>query len=77
MINWNVRNRKDFINLLAALAEDYRENRGDWESQDLETFLSQIADYARDREAYLEQHGQEMTDWHFISKVFQAAREYE
>jgi hypothetical protein len=45
MINWNVRNRKDFINLLAALAEDYRENRGDWESQDLGTFLSQIADY--------------------------------
>lgn len=75
-----IQTKKDFVNFLRALKNDYLENLSSWENKDIETFLEAMACWVEDMDGfYINQRLQvpEKPDWKVFADILMGGKLYE
>ncbi|AWA31532.1 hypothetical protein HYN48_14420 [Flavobacterium magnum] len=77
----NIRTRQDFIVFLNELLLEYRANGPEWENNNLENFLSALADCAEGIDGFYAntqpQMNAEEASWKIFADILMSARIYE
>jgi hypothetical protein len=73
-----VKSRADFIRFVKHLNENYAGYRGEWENDNLESFLYGLAEFAQDMEGYYKNMGEdvdvEVVTWRMTAQMLLAAK---
>ncbi|MEO2075974.1 MAG: hypothetical protein ABGX20_11450 [Bacillus sp. (in: firmicutes)] len=67
-----VRSKKDFIQFINLLKQDYLDNERDWENTGIDTFLDAMEAWVSDTDLLLEE-----AKWSAFAKIFYAGSRYE
>ena len=77
----NIKTKDDFENFMSMLIKDLKENRADWENNELEPFLDGIRRFTGVLDNYYINSGIEadtsIPTWKMLAEVFLAAKVYE
>jgi|UPI000592CD50 hypothetical protein len=75
-----IRSRRDFIQFLNYLNDDYRENNSEWENKDLQSFLAGLSGFSMDMTGYYcdleEKVDVESISWRMVAEMLLAAKVY-
>ena len=75
-----IQTKKDFINFLRALKNDYVENLSSWENKDIEAFLEAMASWVEDMDGFYINQGlavPEKPDWKVFADILMGGKLYE
>lgn len=76
-----IQSKQDFEYFLECFVEDYRQNREDWENQDLLSYLEGLNGFINDMTGYYENRSQgkniEDLSWRTVAEILIAASVYE
>lgn len=75
-----IQTKKDFINFLRALKNDYVKNLSSWENKDIETFLEAMASWVEDMDGFYINQGlpvPEKPDWKVFADILMGGKLYE
>jgi hypothetical protein len=79
--NFEVVNRKSFIEFIELLHEDFLKNTSTWENKNLSSFLEALVSYAEDIQEYYDNTGQKINadqpSWQVFADIFKGATMYE
>ena len=77
----NIKTKDDFENFMSMLIKDLKENRTDWENNELEPFLDGIRRFTGVLDNYYNNAGIEadtsIPTWKMFAEMFLAAKVYE
>jgi hypothetical protein len=75
-----VKSRSEFVRFVEFLNTDLRENRDEWENNNLESFLSGLSGFANDMDGFYRNMGEivdiEQLSWRMAAQMLLAARVY-
>lgn len=66
----NIKTKKDFLDFISTLINDYIDNKDSWENNNIITFLNGLRGYLHDSQ-------NNNIDWKTIAQSFLAAKVYE
>lgn len=75
-----IRSQQDFILFVKALAEDFKQNKDQWENQNISAYLDTIGAWVADMEGYFTNIGQlppQNPNWRLFGQILLAAKFYE
>ena len=75
-----IQTKKDFINFLRALKDDYLKNSSSWENKDIENFLEAMASWVEDMDGFYINQGlpvPEKPDWKVFADILIGGKLYE
>lgn len=75
-----IQTKKDFINFLRALKNDYVENLSSWENKDIEAFLEAMASWVEDMDGFYINQGlpvPEKPNWKVFADILMGGKLYE
>ena len=75
-----VKTKEDFIDFVSLLVTDYRNNPGEWENKDLESFLGALQSWVEDMEGYYINNRIPLPsniNWNIFADILLGARIYE
>jgi hypothetical protein len=75
-----IQSRADFARFVQALLQDWQCRPGDWENQDLGSYLEAVAAWAADMEGHYKNRGEglpEQPTWKMMGQILLAAQVYE
>lgn len=75
-----IQTKKDFINFLRDLKNDYVENLSSWENKDVKTFLEAMAAWVEDMDGFYINQGlpvPEKPDWKVFADILMGGKLYE
>ena len=79
--NFNVTDRKTFIEFLDLLRKDFISNPENWENKTLPEFLEALSSYAEDIQGYYDNmklnKNADIPDWSIFADIFKGAKIYE
>ena len=79
--NYQVSDRKSFIEFIKLLNEDFIKNPAQWENNTLSDFLEAIGAYANDIQGYYDNSKQDINaddpTWQLFADIFKGATMYE
>jgi hypothetical protein len=73
-------NKADLVSFIEALRDDLRASPKDWENATPESYLSALASWVEDSDAYYKNHGQAppaSPSWRSVGEMLLAAKMYE
>lgn len=77
----NVETKEDFEQFLFYLIKDFKENKSEWDNNNLETFLDAMHGFTCDIDGYYENQKKEVDTskptWSMIANILLAAKVYE
>lgn len=77
----NVSDQKTMAEFLSDLANDYVNNGGEWENNDLRTFLNAMSSWVEDMDGYYQNNGQPYDEkkisWKHFADMLIASTMYE
>ncbi len=75
-----IQTKKDFINFLRTLKNDYVENLSSWENKDIEAFLEAMASWVEDMDGFYINQGlpvPEKLNWKVFADILMGGKLYE
>jgi hypothetical protein len=75
-----VETREDLSCFVTELAQDLKENKADWENQDLPSFLEAVSAWIEDMDGFYKNKGEEIPEsvsWKAFANILYAAKRYE
>ncbi len=75
-----IQTKKDFVNFLRALKNDYVENLSSWENKDIEAFLEAMASWVEDMDGFYINQGlpvPEKPNWKVFADILMGGKLYE
>ena len=76
----DINSKDDLKGFIEAMINDYRNNKGDWENQDLESFLLGMSYWMDSMEGYYKNQNMEMPDvpaWNTVAHILYAGVMYD
>jgi hypothetical protein len=75
-----IRSREEFVAFVRALVSRFREVPGEWENNELPSYLDALAAWVEDMDGYYKNRGEALPDppgWNTLAQMLLAARVYE
>lgn len=76
----NINTKQDFLAFLELLIQDLRTKPGEWENNNLESYLGAVSSWTADMEGYFINNNlpvPEKVDWRTFGMILMAAKVYE
>lgn len=76
----NLNTREDFVSFVKLLAENLKNNPGEWENKDLVSYMGAIASWTEDSDGYYRNMNlpiPQNVDWKAFANILIAAKMYE
>lgn len=73
--------RQNFIDFLVEFREDFKQNKSDWENDNLESFLEAMQGFTRDLAGYYSNRkdgeNADVPSWNHFADILRGAKVYE
>lgn len=76
----DINTRTDFVEFVRALSKDYKQNKAEWENDDIGSFLEALAAWVEDIEGYYSNQGLTVPsciDWKLVANMLMSGKIYE
>jgi len=76
----NISTKEELSDFVLILAQDFVDNKSDWENQDLFAFLEAVSAWIKDMDGFYTQQNKELPQnipWKIFADILLAAKNYE
>lgn len=76
----NINSREKLSEFISTLLEDFKNNKADWENQDLSSFLDAMSSWVESMDGYYVNRGERIPEnipWKIFGDILYAAKIYE